>query len=199
MAENRSMSEIAKTVYPNLPSGVPSEDGTATKPLELRSDEEIAASVYPQEDPRLAPMTDAGQIGQAIRDVDGRIIFGADVVTHYSDERDMLQFHRKELAHGDLEGIDFQERDLNDARLAGADLRNTRFGGSLADSDLRGADLRGADLSGADLRNVDLTGAKVDSSTNLANANLTGAKYSYASLKRCAGADRARGLRMDPV
>lgn len=74
----------------------------------------------------------------------------------------------KLLVNSKLDGVKFNNADLQEANLNRASLKNTEF---------KKANLEGADLSFTNLSGADLTDAKVDKSTDLNGANMEGATW----------------------
>lgn len=118
-----------------------------------------------------------------IRDIDGRVIFRADLDTQPEPAAECakaavklarnraVSLARANLAFADLAGANLSYLDLRKADLCGADLSFA----DLRSADLRGADLRNANLRYANLRRADLGDANLEGS-NLEGAMLNGAK-----------------------
>ena len=114
-----------------------------------------------------------------IRDIDGRVIFRADLDTQPEPAAECVKAAVK-LARNravSLARANLAFADLAGANLSCIDLRNA----DLCDADLRFADLRYADLRGADLRNANLEGANLRRA-DLRNANIEGANRDGAKL-----------------
>ncbi len=161
-----------------------------------RTEEEVAASVYPEQNPAYPKSSDAdGDINDVIREVgSGRIIAQG----RYNGDRVALLQRSSPLPHADLSGM----------RLAGKGLSHSNFhDSSIADcdceglsakwSDLRNLDARGTILKKADLGFSDIRGMVVDEKTDISGVNFTGCaidRAAYDRLIRCKGASSAKDL-----
>jgi uncharacterized protein YjbI with pentapeptide repeats len=89
---------------------------------------------------------------------------------------------RAQLAHANLDGLDFANRQLAEADFAGTSLVNTTFyGANLERASLYCADLRGANLRFATLIRTDIRGASLKGAS-LAHAVLDGADLRAAKI-----------------
>lgn len=200
----RTFEDIAAEVVPAIEESA-TED-LATKDLEKnpekiieesqkpRTLEELADTVYPAENTRIAPVLPNGQIATVVRDLGGNIMHGGE--GRYSDIRSMIGYYIDALANADLSGLDFAEVDYTNARMAGASLAKSTLHGRLTWSDLKGVNFTGADLKGLNLSYSDLSDAEFDGETDITGATFIGAKYVLSALQQCKGWKTAEGLRM---
>jgi uncharacterized protein YjbI with pentapeptide repeats len=93
-----------------------------------------------------------------------------------------------DLSFADLNGVRFFWSRLEESRLFGADLRNTRFGpgrgSSLTHANLAFADLRNAEFRGMNLSYVEFNSAKMQG-THFIQVNLNGASFEGVDLADC--------------
>jgi hypothetical protein len=193
-------SEVEEGLAPD-PLEVAAEDQeTVTDPAieeskESRDFAELADSVYPEENPRVAEVLPSGLVATTVRDLEGNILYGGKK-SSYSDVRDLVAYHINALSNADLSGIDFAFREFKDARLSNADLSKCTFHGTLSWSDLTSVNFCGANLQDCDFGYSDLSNVEFDSNTDVKGANFTGAKYNFESVKLCKNWRFARGFHM---
>ena len=199
-AKPRSDKDIADLLYG---PGKPKEEvvvepepqvGEVNPNFGKRSDAELAAIIYPPQNPAYANVDGEGNVSAVIRElVSGRIM----EQSRYGTPAD-LAGRGAILPNADLSGLDlvgksFNHGNYHDASLVGSDCRG--LSGTWAD--LRNVNARGTNFAKANLGFSDLRGMKVDSETDITGTNFTGAaidKETYDSLVKCKGASSAVDL-----
>ncbi len=196
-AKTRTDADVAELLYGDgKPKEKEPQAGEINPNFGKRSDRELAAVVYPEQNPAYPKSSDAdGDINDVIRAVgSGRILAQG----RYNGDRVTLLQRSSPLPHADLEGIKLSGRSMShgnfhDGSIANCDCENF----SAKWSDLRNLDARGTILKKADFGFSDIRGMVVDEKTDISGCNFEGCaidQAAYDRLIKCKGANSAKGL-----
>ncbi len=196
-AKTRTDADVAELLYGDgKPKEKEPQAGEINPNFGKRSDRELAAVVYPEQNPAYPKSSDAdGDINDVIREVGSDRIIAQG---RYNGDRVALLQRSSPLPHADLSGIRLAGKGLShgnfhDGSIAGCDCTEL----SATWADLRNIDAAGANLSKANLAFSDLRGMKVSPETDISGCNFEGSaidKAGYNALIKCKGANSAKGL-----